>query len=164
MPSPVSAGLLCYRRDPDGNIEVLLAHPGGPFFARKDAAAWSIPKGIADPGENLLDAARREFEEELGWASGENAAYITLGSIRMKSGKTVHAWAFAFGRDELPEPPRTSVFTMEWPHRSGKQQTFPEVDRAGFFGLGQAAEKIIQAQQPFLSRLEEALRKGDASV
>jgi predicted NUDIX family NTP pyrophosphohydrolase len=161
MAKLISAGLLCYRQHPAGPAEVLLAHPGGPFFARQDAGAWSIPKGLVHEGEDLLAAARREFTEELGWAAPEEqAAFIPLGWIRMKSGKTVHAWAFASTLDVLPDLAGTSVFTLEWPPRSGRQQTFPEIDRADFFALPQAAEKILAAQQPFLERLEAALRGG----
>jgi predicted NUDIX family NTP pyrophosphohydrolase len=157
MAKLISAGLLCYRRDAAGALEVLLAHPGGPFFARKDAGAWSIPKGVANPGEDLLDAARREFAEELGWAPDEQAAFLSLGWVRMKSGKTVHAWAFASGRKDVFSLTGTSVFTLEWPPKSGRQQTFPEIDRAEFFSLPQAAEKILPVQQPFLERLLQAL-------
>ncbi len=161
MAKLVSAGLLCYRQNAAGLAEVLLAHPGGPFFVRKDAGAWGIPKGLVHEGEDLLTAARREFTEELGWPPPEEtAAYIPLGSIRMKSGKSVHAWAFA----STSEPPvnlaGTSVFTLEWPPRSGRQETFAEIDRADFFALPQAAEKILPAQQPFLDRLAEALPGG----
>jgi predicted NUDIX family NTP pyrophosphohydrolase len=154
----ISAGLLCYRRGREGVLEVLLAHPGGPYFARKDLGAWGIPKGIVNEGEDLLTAARREFEEELGWpADGEpEADYIALGWIRMKSGKTVHAWGWQSDRPEPPDLSGTSEFSLEWPPKSGRQQTFPEIDRAGFFGLGEAAEKIVAAQRPFLERLQEA--------
>jgi predicted NUDIX family NTP pyrophosphohydrolase len=158
MAKLISAGLLCYRHNAQGAIEVLLAHPGGPFFARKDAGAWGIPKGLANEGEDLLLAARREFTEELGWLPPkEHAAFIPLGSIRMKSGKTVHAWGFASDRAEPPDLAGTSVFTLEWPPKSGREQTFPEIDRAEFFGLAEAAGKILPAQRPFLDRLSEAL-------
>jgi predicted NUDIX family NTP pyrophosphohydrolase len=158
MAKTISAGLLCYRHARDGALEVLLAHPGGPFFARKDAQAWGIPKGIVNEGEDLLAAARREFEEELGWVARAAVDYVALGSVRMKSGKTVHAWAFARAATGGPKLAGTSVFTLEWPPKSGRQQTFPEIDRAEFFGLAQAAEKILVAQLPFLDRLQEALR------
>jgi predicted NUDIX family NTP pyrophosphohydrolase len=160
MAKPISAGLLCYRRRSGGEPEVLLAHPGGPFFARKDSGAWGIPKGIVHEGEDLLAAARREFTEELGWSPDEQAVLIPLGAIRMKSGKTVHAWAFPTERPEVPPLPGTSVFDLEWPPRSGHRQTFPEVDRAEFFRWPQAAEKIIPAQHPFLERLREQLEKS----
>jgi predicted NUDIX family NTP pyrophosphohydrolase len=157
MAQLISAGLLCYRSRSPGEIEVLLAHPGGPFFARKDAGAWGIPKGLVHAGEDLRAGARREFAEELGWQPDEQAAFVPLGAIRMKSGKTVHAWAFASGRQELPPLAGTCVFELEWPPRSGRLQTFPEIDRAEFFSLADAAEKILPAQQPFLDRLLEHL-------
>ena len=156
----ISAGLLCYRRGPEGALEVLLVHPGGPFFARKDAGAWGIPKGLVHEEEDLLDAARREFVEELGWPPDPGATVIPLGWIRQKSGKTVHAWAFSSGLTEVPVLTGTSVFSIEWPPKSGRQQTFAEVDRAEFFGLADAAGKIIPAQQPFLDRLQDALRSA----
>jgi predicted NUDIX family NTP pyrophosphohydrolase len=162
MAKPASAGLLCYRRDPDGGLEVLLAHPGGPFFARKDAGAWGIPKGIVNEGEDLLMAARREFAEEIGWTLDEEVSFLNLGSIRMKSGKIVHAWAFESDRQVTPELSGTSVFTLEWPPRSGRRQTFQEIDRAEFFALSAAMEKIIEAQKPFLERLVAILASSKA--
>ena len=132
-----------YRRTPTG-LEVLLAHPGGPFFARKDAGAWTIPKGEVEPGEDdFLERARIEFEEELGIKpSGDT---VPLGSVRQKGGKIVYAWAI---EGSLPEDfqPRSNVFQIEWPSRCGKMQSFPEVDRAELFPVEDAALKINPAQ------------------
>ena len=145
-----SAGILLYRRT-GGALEVLLVHPGGPFWARRDAGAWSIPKGEHEPDEDPLSAARREFEEELGSAppSGEPA---DLGEVRQKSGKLVHAWALAGDLD--PAEIQSNTFTIQWPPRSGRMQEFPEVDRAQWFGLEQARERINPAQAALLDRLE----------
>ena len=135
-------------------LEVLLAHPGGPFFARKDDGAWTIPKGEAAPGEDLLTRAQIEFEEELGLKpQGE---WIELGSIKQKGGKTVHAWAF---EGDFPEPfePKSNLFEMEWPPRSGKLKEFPEIDRAEFFTEEIARQKLKPTQVPFLDRLRAAL-------
>ena len=137
-------------------MEVLLAHPGGPFFARKDDGVWTIPKGEANPEEDLRARAATEFEEELGLHSPEN--WIPLGSVKQKGGKTVHAWACA---GSLPDSfqPRSNTFEMEWPPHSGRQQAFPEIDRAKFFSMGVARQKINPAQVAFLDRLEEWLRR-----
>ena len=151
--SRVSAGLLMFRRK-SGALEVLLVHPGGPFFQRKDEGAWSIPKGEAAPGEDLLARAQTEFEEELGIrAQGD---YIPLGSIKQKGGKTVHAWAF---EGDLPEAfqLKCNTFELEWPPHSGKMCAFPEIDRAEFFSEGIARRKINQAQVELLDRLRAAL-------
>jgi predicted NUDIX family NTP pyrophosphohydrolase len=149
-----SAGLLLHRGE-GARLEVLLVHPGGPIWARRDAGAWSIPKGEYEPDENPLAAARREFEEELGTAppGGEP---IELGEIRQKSGKRVVAWALA-GELEVRRV-RSNTFTLEWPPRSGRVQAFPEVDRAEWFSLAAAREKINPAQVRLLDRLEEVLR------
>lgn len=139
----------------EGELQVLLVHPGGPFWARKDEGAWTIPKGEAAGDEDLLTRAQTEFGEELGvTASGE---WIALGSVKQRGGKTVHAWAF---EGELPDPfeLRSNVFEMEWPPRSGRRASFPEVDRAAFFDLETARKKINPAQQEFLERLVEVLR------
>lgn len=137
-----------------GALEVFLAHPGGPFFARKDDGHWTIPKGEIETGEDLLAAAIREFEEETGVApQGE---YLELGSVRQNRGKIVHGWAFAGDWDET-QPVRSQMFEMEWPPLSGRRQSFPEVDRAGFFGLDAARRKIKEAQRPFIDRLEAKL-------
>ncbi len=149
----VSAGLLMYRRR-GGELEVFLAHPGGPFFARKDAGAWSIPKGEVEPGEELLATARREFEEETGIHPGE--PLIPLGEVKQKGGKVVHAWAF---EGDWPEGSRlrSNTFELEWPPGSGRVQVLPEIDRAELFGLATAREKINPAQAAFLDRLVAAL-------
>ena len=135
-------------------IEVLLAHPGGPFFARKDDDVWTIPKGEVQPGEDLLTRAQIEFGEELGVKPSGN--YIPLGSIKQKGGKTVHAWAV---EGNLPEPfeLKSNLFEMEWPPRSGEFKEFSEVDRAEFFPTDVARRKMNPAQIPFLDRLLAAL-------
>lgn len=149
----VSAGLLMYRVQ-KGPLEVLLAHPGSPLFARKDRGVWTIPKGLAHPGEELLSAATREFAEEIGLpASGP---MLELGSVRQKSGKMVHVWAF---EGNLPDDfvPKSNEFEMIWPPRSNRTERFPEIDRAQFFDLPVAFEKIIAAQAAFLDRLSQRL-------
>ena len=149
-----SAGILLYRQTDDG-LEVLLVHPGGPFFARRDAGAWSIPKGLYEEGEEPLAAARREFAEELGSACPDGPV-LELGEIRQRNGKRVTAWAV---EGDLDAGAITSnSFTIEWPPRSGRSQEFPEVDRAGWFGLSDAREKLLAAQVPLLDRLAEAQR------
>ncbi len=149
-----SAGLLMFRRRA-GSLEFLLAHPGGPFFARKDDGAWTIPKGEPNPGEDLLSRARIEFHEEIGLAA-EATDWIALGQIKQKGGKIVHAWAFA---GDLPEffAHRSNRFRMEWPPRSGRMAEFPEVDWAQFFDLEEARRKIKPPQLPFLERLCAAI-------
>jgi predicted NUDIX family NTP pyrophosphohydrolase len=153
----LSAGLLMYRRGPEG-LEVLLAHPGGPFFRNKDLGAWTIPKGVPEPGEALPEAARREMSEELG-LTPEGAPLVELGEIRQKGGKVVHAWAF---EGELPPDfvLRSNTFELEWPPRSGRRQVFPEVDRAELFPLAIARTKINPAQAAFLDRLEALVKSG----
>jgi predicted NUDIX family NTP pyrophosphohydrolase len=138
-----------------GAIEVLLVHPGGPFFRNKDAGCWTIPKGEAAFGEDLLTRARIEFEEELGLKS--NADCFPLGCVKQKGGKTVHAWAF---EGDLPAnfELRSNTFTCEWPPRSGRIAEFPEVDRASFFPLAEARERINPAQVELLDRLHNALQ------
>jgi predicted NUDIX family NTP pyrophosphohydrolase len=151
----VSAGLLMYRIR-NGRLEVFLAHPGGPFFARRDDGCWGIPKGEIEPGEELLATAIREFKEEVDIAVDPKGPFIELGSIRQKGGKTVHAWGVE--RDCEPPPPCASnTFTMEWPPRSGRMQSFPEVDRAAFFPLAKAMQKLKDTQLPLLKRLMIAL-------
>jgi len=150
MIDKISAGLLMYRYR-NGHLEVFLAHPGGPFFKNKDAGYWSIPKGEMDPGENSLNAAIREFSEETGIVP--RGEFIPLGSVVQKSGKTVHAWAFA-GDWDGATPIKSNTFEMEWPPRSGKKQTFPEIDRAEFFPAARALKKINAAQREFIKRLE----------
>ena len=147
-----SAGLLAYRMR-DGVLEVLLVHPGGPFWSNKDAGAWSIPKGEFDAGEEPLAAAKREFAEETGVAV--DGALVALPPCKLRGGKTVHAWAFEADLDI--ERLRSNTFEIAWPPRSGRTQTFPEVDRYGFFTLDEAAEKINAGQRPLLEALREAL-------
>ena len=148
-----SAGLLLYRRT-SGGVEVFLVHPGGPFWAKKDAGAWSIPKGEYVPGEDPLDAARREFAEETGIVP--DGELVDLGVVKQAGGKIVTAWAFEGDCDA--DAIRSNTFAMEWPPRSGRQQEFPEVDRAGWFDLGTAEEKILKGQLDFIRRLGEILR------
>jgi predicted NUDIX family NTP pyrophosphohydrolase len=148
-----SAGILLYRRQ-HGALQVLLVHPGGPFWARKDLGAWSIPKGEIGPGEAPEDAARREFTEETGFpATGD---LVPLGHITQRGGKAVHAWALAGDCD--PAALRSNTFEMEWPPRSGKTAEFPEVDRAGWFTMAEAREKMLGGQVQLLERLVAALK------
>jgi predicted NUDIX family NTP pyrophosphohydrolase len=148
-----SAGLLLYRaRGPE--VEVLLVHPGGPFFHDRDDGWWTVPKGLPEAGEEPLEAACREFVEETGFPPPEGP-YVALGTVRQKGGKVVRAWA-AQGDCE-PALLRSNTFALEWPPRSGRTRQFPEVDRAAFFGLGDARRKIIAAQVAFLDRLAAAL-------
>ena len=152
-----SAGIVLHRDGADGAPEVLLVHPGGPFWARRDAGAWSIPKGEHGDDEEPLAAARREFAEELGCPLPDgDGAPQPLGEVRQKGGKLVTAWAVA--GDLHPERIVSDTFELEWPPRSGRRQTFPEVDRAAWFGLAQAREKLLAAQLPLLDRLEALLR------
>jgi predicted NUDIX family NTP pyrophosphohydrolase len=148
-----SAGILLYRLR-DGGPEVLLVHPGGPFWARKDAGAWSIPKGEYDDAEDPQAGALREFEEETGTALSP-AALADLGTVRLKSGKRVAAWAVEGDLDA--DTIASNTFELEWPPRSGRMQTVPEVDRAGWFGLAEAREKLNPAQGAFLDRLSDLL-------
>lgn len=139
-------------------LEVLLAHPGGPLWAGKDEGAWTIPKGEIDEGEDGLAAARREVEEETGARpSGE---FIALDPVRQRGGKLVHAWAVESDFD--PATCRSNLFQMEWPPRSGRQQSFPEVDRVEWYALETAARKILGGQAPLLRQLEERLRDAGA--
>ena len=147
-----SAGILLHRRGAGGRREVLLVHPGGPFWAKKDAGVWSIPKGEYDDGEDPRAAAVREFAEELG-APVPEGELVDLGEVRQRSGKTVVAWALEGDADA--DAIRSNTFTMQWPPRSGTMREFPEVDRAGWFGLDEAREKILPAQAPLLDRLDE---------
>ena len=136
----------------DDELEFLLVHPGGPLWQNKDAGIWSIPKGEIHPGEDELEAAKREFAEELGLQA--QGAFVELAPITQKSGKIVHAWGFAGDCD--PSQIRSNTFSMEWPPHSGRTGTFPEVDRAAFSNLEQARGKLLPAQVPLL---EELLRK-----
>ena len=154
--SRISAGLLMFRRRKN-KFEVLLAHPGGPFHVHKDDGAWTIPKGEAAPGEDLLTRAQIEFEEEVGIAPEKIGDWIELGSIVQKGGKTVHGWAF---EGDLPESfeCKSNLFEMEWPPRSGKYRQFPEVDQACFFSEKVARRKLKATQVPFLDRLCRAMK------
>ncbi len=145
----VSAGLLLYRKRND-SLEVFLAHPGGPFYIKKDTGVWGIPKGEIGEGEDALAAAQREFEEETGFkASGP---FLSLTAVTQKGGKLVQAWAFEGDCD--PEKMKSNTFTIEWPPRSGKQQEFPEVDRAAWFSINEAKQLINPAQISFLEELQ----------
>lgn len=147
-----SAGLLLHRRGPDQVLEVLLGHMGGPFHARRDAGAWTVPKGEYEPGESAWEAARREFEEELGLPPPEGAA-VPLGEVRQAGGKVVTVWAVEAGLDPATVVPGT--FRMEWPPRSGRFEEFPELDRVAWFTADRAREVIVKAQSAFLDRLAE---------
>ena len=151
MATKRSAGILLHR-ERHGAREVLLVHPGGPFWAKKDAGAWSIPKGEYEDGEDARACALREFGEEIGSAAPEGEL-ADLGEVRQKSGKVVTAWALEGDTDA--EHIRSNTFTLEWPPRSGKTQEFPEIDRAQWFPLDEARERILPAQAPFLDRLAE---------
>jgi predicted NUDIX family NTP pyrophosphohydrolase len=148
-----SAGLLLFRRVEAG-VEVLLGHMGGPFWARKDAGAWTMPKGEYEPDEEPLAAARREFTEELGLPVPEGEP-VALGEVRQSGGKTVTAWALAGDLDPAQVVPGT--FELEWPPRSGTKREFPELDRVAWFPLDEAAAKVVGAQRAFLDRLAELL-------
>jgi predicted NUDIX family NTP pyrophosphohydrolase len=150
-----SAGIIAYRRRGSA-IEVLLVHPGGPFWRNKDAGAWSIPKGEFSDDEAPEATARREFAEELGVEM--TAPLCALGDARQRGGKTVTAFAAEFDLD--PQTIRSNTFELEWPPRSGRRQSFPEVDRAEWFAIGTAHEKINQGQRPLLDRLETLLRSA----
>ena len=153
--SRISAGLLMFRRR-NNELEFLLVHPGGPFFARKDDGVWTIPKGEVAPGEDLLTRAQIEFEEEVGIPAKNAPEWIELGWIQQKGGKIVHAWAF---EGNLPDAFRckSNLFELEWPPRSGKYENFPEVDQACFFSDKIARRKLKATQVPFLDRLRPAL-------
>ena len=148
-----SAGLVMYRAD-GSRLEVLLVHPGGPFWARKDQGVWSIPKGEYDQGEDPLATALRELEEETGHLLPE-ADLLELGDIRQRGGKVLTAWAVAGDLD--PDAITSNTFTMEWPPRSGRLREFPEVDRAGWFDVPTAREKVLAAQAELIDRLLGAL-------
>ncbi len=149
--SQISAGLLAFRRS-DG-LEVLLAHPGGPFWTKKDDGAWTIPKGLADTDVDALSAARREFTEETGFtAAGE---MLPLKAVRQRSGKTVIAWAFEADFDLAKFS--SNEFEMEWPPRSGRRKSFPEIDRLAWFDYDTALKKIIAYQKPFLLQLRSSI-------
>jgi predicted NUDIX family NTP pyrophosphohydrolase len=143
-----TAGILMYRRS-GAEPEVLLAHPGGPFWAKKDDGAWTIPKGMPNPGEDLLAAARREFQEETGFIAP--GPFLELGKFKQPGGKTVHAWATEGDAD--PAQLVCNTFVMEWPPRSGKSAEFPEVDRAGWFAPEAAQRKLLKGQAHILVAL-----------
>ena len=151
-----SAGILLYRRRGTDAIEVLLVHPGGPFWAKKDDGAWSIPKGLTGPGEHPLAAAMREFAEETG-AEAEGEA-MALGAFRQSAAKIVEAWAVEGEFD--PAKLKSNTFAMEWPPRSGQMREFPEADRAAWFTPEAAARKILAGQRPILEALLQRLGKG----
>lgn len=148
-----SAGIVLYRRTADGAVEVLLGHMGGPFWARKDAGAWTIPKGEVGPGEEPIAVARREFEEELGVAV-PTGDIVDLGEVRQAGGKVVRAWAVEGDLDA--DDIVSNTFELEWPPRSGRIQAFPEIDRAAWFDLESAQLVIVAGQRPLLDRLPSA--------
>ena len=150
----ISAGLLLFRRGP-GGLELFLAHPGGPFWKGRDAGAWTIPKGLAEEGEDPLAAACREFQEETGLSP--RPPFIALGSVRQKAGKVVHAWAWEGDAD--PAAASSNTMRTEWPRGSGRWLTFPEVDRCAWFDSQAAREKINPAQAELIDRLEAELAK-----
>ena len=153
--SNLSAGLLLYRRR-QGDLQVFLAHPGGPFWRDRDAGAWTIPKGVVDEGEELLAAARREFEEETGIEP--QGPFVPLGSVRQKAGKVVHAWAWEGDAD--PSRIVSNTTTSEWPPGSGRRITYPEVDRCAWFDLSAARAHMNPAQAELVDRLEAMLVQG----
>lgn len=148
----LSAGILMWRRSPGGGVEVLLGHFGGPLWARRDAGAWAIPKGLVEDGETAEQAARREFAEELGTIP--EGPLARLGRIRQKGGKWVEA--FALEGDLDADAIVSNHFTLEWPPKSGRFASHPEIDRAAWFGLAEAREKILPSQLPILDRFEAA--------
>ena len=147
-----SAGILLFRFR-DGQLQVLLGHPGGPLWAQRDAGAWSIPKGLCRSGETPLAAAQREFREETGF--GVEGRFIPLGALRQPSGKIVHAWALE--KDVDARRVVSNTFSLEWPRHSGNIGTWPEIDRAAWFDLASARQKITRGQAGFLERLQAAL-------
>ncbi len=146
-----------YRFSSGGEVEILLVHPGGPFWSKKDDGAWTFPRGGVNEGEELLAAAVREFVEETGFIP--TPPYLALGAIKQKSGKIIHAWAFSGTCD--PAAVRSNTFELAWPPRSGRLQQFPEVDRAKFFSLATAQSKILVSERSLLDRLAEACRRED---
>jgi len=156
MADRISAGILLYRRAGDGGLEVLLAHPGGPFFKDRDLGDWTIPKGEPDGHAEPLDVvARREFAEETGTPIDPTEPTIPLGTIVQKGGKIVHAWAVEGDLD--PAEALSNTFAMEWPPRSGRREVFPEIDRVGWFAPAEARRRIKASQIPLIDRLEAAL-------
>jgi predicted NUDIX family NTP pyrophosphohydrolase len=155
-PRRYSAGLLMYRRR-DGALEVLLAHPGGPFFAKKDQGAWTLPKGLVDEGEDPLEAAKREFTEETSFPIATER-FLPLGEVVQKGGKTVVAWAFEGDCD--PARLASNSYEIEWPPKSGRWKSYPEVDRARWCSPAEARVKLNPAQAEFVERLERSLEEG----
>lgn len=152
--SMTSAGLLAYRRK--NGLEVLLAHPGGPFWAKKDDGAWTIPKGAAEPGAGLLATAEREFTEETNFSPPAHSdSLLALAPVKQKGGKIVHAWAFETDFDLTSFASNT--FEMEWPPKSGRRKSFPEIDRVAYFTIAAAKTKIVRYQLPLLEELEQRL-------
>jgi predicted NUDIX family NTP pyrophosphohydrolase len=151
-----SAGLLAYRRS-EGNVEVFLVHPGGPFWASKDEGAWSIPKGEHFPAEAALEAAQREFREETGLSV--SGPFVALPPIKQAGGKWVQAWAVEAPQLE-PARLQSNLFALEWPPHSGQQRQFPEVDRAAWFSLAQAERKLLRGQRGLLQALRAVLEYG----
>jgi predicted NUDIX family NTP pyrophosphohydrolase len=151
-----SAGILVYRQR-EGALEVFLVHPGGPFWAKKDRGAWTVPKGEYTDAEQPLDAAIREFKEETGFDL--RGKFVELGTITQASGKVVSAWACAGDLD--PEKLISNSCQIEWPPHSGRSMTIPEVDRGGWFSLAEAKARILPAQQPFLDRLKKLVAEQD---
>jgi predicted NUDIX family NTP pyrophosphohydrolase len=147
----ISAGLLVFRRAP--RLEVLLGHPGGPYWARKDEGAWSIPKGLVESDGDLAAAARRELAEETSFIA--DGPLVPLAPVRQKSGKIVHAFALEADFDVAQFASNT--FEIEWPPRSGRRRAFPEIDRIGYFGIDEAMRKILAYQQPFIRELVERI-------
>jgi predicted NUDIX family NTP pyrophosphohydrolase len=150
-----SAGILVYRILGDG-LEVFLVHPGGPYWAKKDAGAWSVPKGEFEDGENPLEAAKREYKEETGFDI--TGRFIELTPLKQPSGKIVYVWAVEGNIDATSI--KSNLFSMEWPPRSGRQQEFPEVDKGGWFTIGQAQEKLLPGQRGFLEQLLKIVAGG----
>ena len=153
MAKKQSAGILLYRFD-DGDLQVLIAHPGGPFFVKKDEGNWSVPKGLYEDDEDPFEAAKREYEEEIG-APSPNGPYLELGEIKRKDGKSIRAWAAEGDVDESKA--KSNTFEIEWPPKSGKTQEFPEIDKALWFDINSASLKLQPVQVEFLKRLAEQL-------
>jgi predicted NUDIX family NTP pyrophosphohydrolase len=148
-----SAGLIMYRKQ-EGHLEVFLVHPGGPFWAKKDAGAWSIPKGEFEEGEDPLAAARREFHEETGFVAQGN--FLELGVVKQAGGKVVTAWAFEGDCDSVDLV--SNICEIEWPPKSGRRLQFPEADRGYWFSVTEARERILKSQEPFLGKLSTVLQ------
>ena len=159
MAKKEAAGILLYRLR-DSGLEVFLVHPGGPFWTKKDAGAWSIPKGELEEGEDPLNAAKREFREETGFSVEGN--FIPVTPLKQPGGKLVYAWAVE--RDCDAEAIKSNMFSMEWPPRSGKRAEFPEVDRAGWFTLEVAKEKILPGQVGFLDELRRTTENNKRRI